>query len=77
MNIRVVFSGYYKRYIGGVTHIDLSLSEETATVRTTIQAAGLPPEDVGFVVVRGNRLDLDATVQDGDTLKVFPEILGG
>ncbi len=47
------------------------------TVRDVIKEVGIPSEAVFIVMVNGERLDLDACLENRDRLGLFPAVSGG
>lgn len=63
----------------GATHggpIALEL-EEGATVRTAIEALGLPQERIHLIFVNGAARGLGHQLADGDRVGLFPPVGGG
>ena len=46
--------------------------ESGATVRDGIDALGVPPADVAFIVVNGDPADLEHALEDGDRVAAYP-----
>lgn len=70
-------SGYFRRHAGGRHEVVVSVPDRAVTVRCAASAAGLPADDIGFAMRDGERLQPDVTLQDGDVVTLYPEILGG
>jgi molybdopterin converting factor small subunit len=47
------------------------------TVRDVVVEAGVWPEDVYIIMLNSARVDLDASLNDGDRLGLFPAVSGG
>lgn len=66
-----------KQYSQATVKVDLEVDEGcTVTVRSALDQAGRQYE--GWSVLKnGTKVELDATVSDGDTLGLFPKAEGG
>jgi len=51
--------------------------EEGATVRTAIEALGLPQERIHLIFVNGTARRLDHPLANGDRVGLFPPVGGG
>lgn len=83
MKVNIIVSSWFKRYTGGVSHLEQELLEgETAW--QAVCRAGIPAADIGFMTVAGAgeagsamRVDETYRAADGDVLRVYPFIIGG
>lgn len=48
-----------------------------ATVAQAMAAQGIADEDVGFAVIEGGAVRKDYVLKDGDTVMLYPAIVGG
>lgn len=71
----LIFVGFLNEYTkSGTTRFDLKQGE---TIRDIIAAKNVSEQTVGFVTANSDIVSLDYQVKDGDTIKVFPLIIGG
>ena len=75
MRIVVTASSWAKRYLpDGTAELDLLPG---AVALDVLAPLGLPPEEIGLFAVNGTAVLKDAPLRDGDTVRIFPVIMGG
>lgn len=83
MRVSIIVSGWFKRYTGGSSHLEIEVNEGE-TAYNAVCAAGIPASEIGFVSVEGiekagtdKRVDENYVVSEGSVLRVYPLIIGG
>jgi sulfur carrier protein ThiS len=76
MKINLQVSDFLKRYIGDKKTIELTL-KDNATVKDAISSVGIPTNEIGFIVLNGNKIDNELMLNEGDEIKVYNLIIGG
>lgn len=76
MKVTVSVTGSFKKYTGGKVSMELEL-ENSITAADAVKLAGVPQEEIGFVIVNGTKVDKSYTLSDGDIIKAYPLIIGG
>ncbi len=61
-------------FTGDVVELDLA---DGATVRGAAEALGVPAKLVHAVFVNDKQSTLDAVLEDGDIVRIFPPVVGG
>ena len=75
MRVTVTIGNWARRYVPhGTQALDLP---EGAVAEDVLAPLGLPPEEVGLFAVNGTAALKSAPLHDGDTVRVFPIIMGG
>ena len=75
MTVTVTIGNWAKRYVPHGTQ-ELALPAG-AVAQDVLAPLGIPPAEVGLFAVNGTAVLKDAPLQDGDTVRVFPIIMGG
>ncbi len=71
LEVRAFFD--FANSVGRSTLVDMDSLGVAATVRSVARRLGLPDGRVGFAMVNGRVADLDASVEPGDRVALFPE----
>lgn len=51
--------------------------QEGSTVESMLNSVGIPEEKAKLIMVNGTDKDIDYTIKDGDTISIFPIVMGG
>lgn len=76
MKVTVLVSGWFKRYTGGEEQLKLDVEPGTKAYDAA-SIAGIPRGEIGFVAVNGVKAGEEYVLNDNDTIKAFPLIIGG
>ncbi len=74
MTITVKLFAYFRE--GRFITKEMDLPEKTS-VSDIIENLRIPVEEVGITMINGKHCQLDATLNPGDSLSIFPMIGGG
>ena len=75
MCVTVTIGNWARRFVPqGTQELELPAG---AMAQDVLAPLGIPPEEVGLFAVNGTAVLKDAALQDGDTVRVFPIIMGG
>ncbi len=75
MRITVKGGTLQKKYLGGRPAV-LDLPEESDALAAAI-AAGIPESEIGIITMNARKIDSSTALSEGDTIEVFPVIIGG
>ncbi len=67
-------AGQLKSYFGNLPEIPV---EAGTTVRETLVSLAVSPDIIAGVIVNGDLLDKDYSIQEGDVIKLFSVMGGG
>ena len=70
------FAGLRKFSPNGDGFAELSI-EDDSTVADILKALKVPPEKPSIILINGVHGDRDSSINDGDTISVFPPVAGG
>jgi sulfur carrier protein ThiS len=76
LRIYIEVSDFLKRYLSGQKEVCLDLPK-AATVSDAINAASIPEDEIGFIVLKDTKVENDYVLEDGDRIKIFNLIIGG
>lgn len=76
MVVFVEVSSWFKRYTGGSRRVELDVSHGTTAVQAAV-AAGIPENEIGFLIMENRKVENDCILSDRSTIKVYPHIIGG
>jgi len=75
IRVTVTIGNWARRYVPhGTQALDLP---DSAAAQDVLTPLGIPPEEVGLFAINGTAVLKDAALNDGDTVRVFPVIMGG
>lgn len=82
MKIHVEVNYWFKRFTQGKTAFELEIKDKAAII-DAVKEAGIPNEEIGFVM-RCKKLEesfsiveIESLLEDGDSIKLYPSIIGG
>ncbi|MGI6066471.1 MAG: MoaD/ThiS family protein [Bacillota bacterium] len=71
----LIFVGFLNEYTKMETnHFNLKQGE---TIRDILAGKNVPEQTVGYVTANNDIVSLDYQIKDGDTIKVYPLVIGG
>lgn len=75
MKVTVITGGWAGRYLPeNPASFD---APDNSTVADLLKTLPIPPEEAGMVAVNGKAASGDHILSDGDSLKIYPVIIGG
>lgn len=76
VKIAIELSSWFKRYSEGKGLLELDIYEG-ATAEAAVKAAGIPFEEVGFIVLNNEKINEGLILSEGDRIKLYPYVIGG
>lgn len=76
MTITIELSSWFKRYVQGRQQVEV-VAVEGSTAADVIKAAGIPFDEVGFIVRNNVKIDEGLILSNGDRIKLYPYVIGG
>ena len=76
MNIKVQVTSWFYRYTNGQNEISINVSHGS-NILSVLDLAGIPAEEVGFVIIEDKIRDLTSILNEDITINVFQPIIGG
>ena len=77
MQIRVIASGYLKKYTQSDSSVASIEVEEGATVKDLVTLLELPEEESFIFAIDGQLVPLGHTLQPDDQVRIIPPVSGG
>jgi len=74
--VNLKFFGYLSDIVTGIP-LDNIECGEADTVREILERINVSEKLVGFVSVNGSLVGIDYQVSNGDTIKIYPLVVGG
>ena len=81
MKVHIKVASWFKRYTDDKTEIELEIAEGAPAFDAAC-ACGIPREEIGFITVISSDgtsmlVKEDYLLAEGDSLKVYPMVIGG
>lgn len=76
VKVRIELSSWFRRYSEGKELLEVETAEG-ATAEEAVKAAGIPFEEVGFIVRNNEKIDEGLILSEGDRIKLYPYVIGG
>jgi hypothetical protein len=81
MKVYIEVSQWFKRYTGGSDKVEIDL-KEGITAFEAVVSCGIPEDEIGFISIVNTEneamvLKEEYYPKEGDTFKVYPQIIGG
>jgi hypothetical protein len=76
MRINVDVISWFTRFTGGKSRLELDLPPGT-NAGAAVLVTGIPEDEIGFITVNGQKAEKEQLLAEGDSLKVYPLIIGG
>ena len=76
MEVKMHVTSWFYRYTNGEKDISIAVNEGT-NLLTALDLAGIPADEVGFVIIDDKIRDLRSIVNENETVNVFQPIIGG
>lgn len=75
MKVKVEVSSYFRRFTDSM-EFEVEVSENMYA-EDIIGLIGIPIDQVGFVTVNNQKMNMDVKLKDGEKLGIYPYIIGG
>ncbi len=77
MKVKMILRGPLKKYGGDARACELNLDQDNATARDALEQLNVPLSAVSFVLINGEKMSLQTTLQGGEEITVNPKVAGG
>jgi hypothetical protein len=74
--VSIILDTILKEYAGQKAKWEITV-EDSVTIKELLGKIGVPSHAVGFVLLKGEMINLDREVQNGDSYNVYPLLNGG
>jgi sulfur carrier protein ThiS len=77
MQVKVIASGYLKKYTRSDSSVAIIEVEEGATVRDLVILLDLPEEESFIIAIDGKLVSFDYLLKSEDLVRIIPPVSGG
>jgi molybdopterin synthase sulfur carrier subunit len=74
MKLEIKLFASLQKFMPNVEKVEL---DDNCTVLELLEKIGINSSEVAITLVNGRHVQLDQTLQDGETVAIFPPIAGG
>ncbi len=77
MKVKMLLRGPLKKY-GKDAHVfEIHLERANSTARDTLEQLNIPLSAVSFILINGEKKNLETTLEGGEEVTVNPKVAGG
>lgn len=81
MKIYVEVAEWFKRFTGGNGRMEIGYNQGISALEAVV-SCGIPKDEIGFIsIIKSNNENMiiseEYLLNEGDVLKVYPQIIGG
>ncbi len=77
MKVKILLRGPLQKYGNGKRIVEVHLERSNVTVRDTIEQLNIPLSAVSFILINGEKKNLETALQGGEVVTVHPRVAGG
>jgi len=77
MKVKLLLRGPLQKYGNDKRIVEVHSERSNVTVRDTIEQLNIPLSAVSFILINGEKKNLETALQGGEEITVYPRVAGG